>query len=312
MAELVSHKSSAPYSREPLASLYNAVNITSSGITLGKSALNPSSTSAKRPHAAVDDSPEEIEDDDARLFFMTDSCDQIRTKINSFINNGGMKVGEFQRAIGVTASSYGNFMKKRGRDAGEQSVVYSAANAFFRKRELEGQKMPRKKAKKDTDANGKEIGKDLDYDVSDIYLDGEDEGNVEIYDTCDEIRRKIAAHLRAPGITQAAFCRAISAQFPATEGKMLSAAQLQAFQRKKGPLDGNSSGVFYGAYVFFEKLRIKQGKKKSKARLEMEEVWKGDGGVSRELQRGGYLCMRGEEVVQDQYGKVSVVRGRGW
>ncbi|MCJ1438420.1 hypothetical protein MMC27_007808 [Xylographa pallens] len=243
---------------------------------------------------------------------MTDSCDQIRTKINTFINNGGMKVGEFQRAIGVTSSSYGNFMKKHGRDAGEQSSVYSAANAFFRMRELEGHKMPRKKAKKETDADGKETGKNLDYDVSDIHLEGGDEGEVAIYDTCDDIRRKIAAHLRAPGITQAGFCRALSAQFPASDGRKLSSAQLQAFQRKKGPVEGNSSGVFYAAYVFFEKLRIKQGKKKSKARLEMEEVWGDEGGVDRELQRGGYLVMRGEEVVQDRYGKVSFVRGRDW
>ena len=223
-----------------------------------------------------------------------------------------MKVGEFQRAIGVTASSYKNFMKKRGHNAGEQSSVYIAANAFFHKRELEGHKMPRKKAKKDTDTDGKETGKNLDYDVSDIHLEGEDEGEVEIYDTCNEVRRKIAAHLRAPGITQAGFCRAMSAQFPESEEKKISSAQLQAFQRKKCPTEGNSSGVFYGAYVFFEKLRVKQGKKKSKARLEMEEVWGDDGGVSRELQRGGYIVMKGSEAVQDRYGKVSVVRGRGW
>ena len=203
-------------------------------------------------------------------------------------------------------------MKKCGRDAGAGSTVYSAATLFFRKRELQGKKMPRKKAKKETTVDGKETGKILDYDVSDIHLEGEDEEEVEIYDTCDEIRRKIAAHLRAPGITQAGFCRALSAQFPESDGRKLSSAQLQAFQRKKGPMEGNSSGVFYAAYVFFEKLRIKEGKKKSKARLEMEEVWGNNGGVRRDLQRGGYLVMKGDDVVQDKYGKVSIVRGNRW
>ncbi|MCJ1287049.1 hypothetical protein MMC26_006396 [Xylographa opegraphella] len=141
----------------------------------------------------ADDSAEEIEDDD--IYPITDSCDQIRTKINTFINNGGMKVGEFQRAIGVTSTSYGNFMKKRGPYAGEGSIVYSAANTFFRKRELQGEKIPRKKAKKATNVDGKETGKNFDYDVSNIHFKGEDEGAVQIYDTCDEIRRKIAAHL---------------------------------------------------------------------------------------------------------------------
>lgn len=56
---------------------------------------------------------------------------------------------------------------------------------------------------------------------------------------------------------------------------------MQAFRGKKGPDAGNTSSVFYGAYVFFEKMRIKQNKPKSEKRKEMEEVW-GPGGFDIE------------------------------
>lgn len=52
---------------------------------------------------------------------------------------------------------------------------------------------------------------------------------------------------------------------------------MQSFRGKKGPDAGNTSSVFYSAYVFFEKIRIKQGKPKSQKRKEMEEVWGPDG-----------------------------------
>lgn len=46
----------------------------------------------------------------------------------------------------------------------------------------------------------------------------------------------------------------------------------------KGPDTGNTSCVFYAAYVFFEKLRIVESKPKSKHREEMESIWGGKGG----------------------------------
>jgi hypothetical protein len=38
--------------------------------------------------------------------------------------------------------------------------------------------------------------------------------------------------------------------------------------------------VFYAAYVFFEKVRLAEGKPKSKHRVEMEEIWGGKGGFN--------------------------------
>jgi hypothetical protein len=99
--------------------------------------------------------------------------------------------------------------------------------------------------------------------------------------------------------------------------------------------------VFYAAYVFFEKLRLAEGKQKSKHRLEMEEIWGGKGGfnITRGHSRGyvvfslfslpfvirclpctsfefddcgdnRYLVMGTDRPVQDQYGRVTIVRGR--
>jgi hypothetical protein len=56
----------------------------------------------------------------------------------------------------------------------------------------------------------------------------------------------------------------------------------------KGALTGASSSVFYGAYVFFEKIRLAEGKPKTQHRLDMEAFWNDKGGVSRENDRGGY------------------------
>jgi hypothetical protein len=54
--------------------------------------------------------------------------------------------------------------------------------------------------------------------------------------------------------------------------------KLSVFRGKKGYDSGNTSDAFYNLYIFFEKLRIKAGKEKSKDRVKMEELW-GPSGV---------------------------------
>jgi hypothetical protein len=234
-----------------------------------------------------------------------------------------MKAAEFQRLIDVSAGSYQGFMKLDGISSGTLTKTYKNAFRFFRKRELQGLEMPAKKPKTDdpkekkkvealakTMANAKNLDPSDPYDVSEILLEDE-EGEVEIYETCDSLRRIINAHLRQNGVTQASFLRHVSKQF-GNEPRTISSAQLASFMKKKGPLDGNSSGVFYGAYVYLEKLRIKQKKPKSKFRLEMEDVWEDYGGVEREQQRGMYICPAGSSVYMDKYGKVGVCGSYGW
>ena len=68
--------------------------------------------------------------------------------------------------------------------------------------------MPRKKIKKSDDTNKVE--------PSGIHLNGEEEGYVEVYETCDEVGRKIAAHLRHP--------KHLPSGFPARGVENISAA----------------------------------------------------------------------------------------
>ena len=71
-------------------------------------------------------------------------------------------------------------MKQNGPTAGMGSDTYHGAYRLFKKRELQGIKMPRKKVK-NADA-------DKNYDLSDIHVEGKETGNMEVYDTGDEVR----------------------------------------------------------------------------------------------------------------------------
>ncbi len=144
------------------------------------------------------------------------------------------------------------------------------------------------------------------YDVTGILLDGEEEGEVEIYETCDSMRALVAAHLAKDDVAQASFLREVSKCFGDNPKKM-SAAQMKAFMGKDGPHSGSSSAFFYGAYVYFEKLRIKNGEEKSEFREEMEESWEDR---PFETQRGfprkgnqNYIVCREDELYEDEYGR---------
>ena len=77
------------------------------------------------------------------------NANQVRTRIRSYVNSGEMKVGEFQSKLGVSSKGYNDFMKQSGPMKGTGSDTYYAAFEFFKKRELVGVKMPRKKVKTD-------------------------------------------------------------------------------------------------------------------------------------------------------------------
>jgi hypothetical protein len=89
------------------------------------------------------------------------------------------------------------------------------------------------------------------------------------FSSCDEIRKKVNQYLQTPGVTQASFLKDIAIQVG--EGINIQGKQLTDFRTKKGPDAGNTSRVYYGSYVFFEKLRLRDDKPKSKHRLEMEK-----------------------------------------
>lgn len=135
-----------------------------------------------------------------------------------------------------------------------------------------------------------------------IQLDGEATQSVPVYETCDMIRRKIDSYLRQTGLSNAAFCRALA------EATLIrvSGTQLSSFRSKKGYDSGNTSNVFYACYVYFEKLRIKEGKPKSKDRLKMEELWAKEGGfnVVTAGHNKALTMMGGEKYTVNKYGQV--------
>jgi hypothetical protein len=211
-----------------------------------------------------------------------------------------MKIGAFCDAIGVSNRSYNMFLKESGKFKGAGSATYQNAAIFFKKRELQGLKPPKAKKAKTSAAD---LSK---YDVSDIYLDGEDTCEVPVYDTCDGARKKMRALIRKGDLSQAALAREMSKSFP--DDRTVNTGSVTAFLAKKGPNAGNTMAIFYAAYVFFEKLRIKEGKPKDAFRLEMERLWGREGfDITRPSHRGLW-CGPGDVPYVNEYGRVHIQR----
>lgn len=75
------------------------------------------------------------------------------------------------------------------------------------------------------------------------------------------------------GVTQAALCRSVGEQY--NPPRKVGAAQLSTFRKRKEVDQGNTCVVYYGAYVYFEKLRLKQ----SKPKTSIGRKWKGFGHI---------------------------------
>ncbi|KAF7340072.1 Calcineurin is a calcium-dependent protein [Mycena venus] len=205
-------------------------------------------------------------------------------------------------------------------------LLTDPANLAFMKKELEKEKQKEKalapitnnQKKRKTDASDsstskKKAKKNAADDAAkdnlfSIVLPGDEDGTVELYDSCDELRRKINALLRTGTITKAAFLRDISRAAYANASNIQS-KQLTDFLSKKGATSGSTSRVCYASYVYFEKKRIAEGKTKSKHRLDMEDRWEGEGGLPREREHK-YICGVDQEIVQDALGSVRAVPSR--
>ena len=108
----------------------------------------------------------------------------VRGMINRFLDSGAMKKGAFADALGVSGNSLRSFLTSSGMK-GAQSATYTEALRFFKQREDAGIKEVKKAKAKPAAATTTAAT----IDISGITLDGELEGNVEVYDTCDEIRK---------------------------------------------------------------------------------------------------------------------------
>ncbi|KAK5055996.1 hypothetical protein LTR84_012547 [Exophiala bonariae] len=238
-------------------------------------------------------------------------------EIRTFINNGDMKVEEFQNKLGVSAASYRAFMNASAPSNGMQSDTFISACFFFKKREIAGLKMPRaKKAKTSDGATTKKVSAaekdktDDKYDVSGITLDHEDKLPVPIYDTCDDLRTKINQYMQGnANSTNAGFVRIINAAaFPvnATKPTIATPAQMSTFLKGSGPVKGAGSPVFYVAYVFSRNCASANGKPKTKKREELEKVGK-NSGMDREDFTNRPIFARADEVPYiNSYGQLQI------
>ncbi|KAF9880827.1 hypothetical protein CkaCkLH20_01869 [Colletotrichum karsti] len=150
-------------------------------------------------------------------------------------------------------------------------------------------------------------------DLSGIHLPGDESMSVPVYDTCSTVRTKINALLKKDGVTKAGFLRAcVKAAYGAESTHKTAPSLLANFLAKKGPTGGNTSSVFYAAYVFFEKLRIRDGKAKTKTREEMEATWGAEGFDREHDASRGVWCHASEAATVDKHGKLHIVpRGGG-
>ncbi|KAL0575548.1 hypothetical protein V5O48_006422 [Marasmius crinis-equi] len=148
-------------------------------------------------------------------------------------------------------------------------------------------------------------------DLFSVSLEGEEERQVEIYDSCDEIRRKIIEHLEITECTKAAFLRDIAraGYGHITPQIKIQSKQLSDFLDKEGATAGSTSRVFYGSYVYFEKKRIAEGQPKSDHRLDMEDEWEVEGGLPRERPHS-YVCLADSVLVETEMGRVRSMPGR--
>lgn len=237
------------------------------------------------------------------------SCEAVRARINKLIEAGIMNKTEFAKAIGCRGTgTLSSFMNKTGRRGGSQSSVWYMAFAWFKQREVAGLKMPDVTKRQKLDADrvvaaavaapatasppvrptipGRSVtmaeirAAAAPAVVANIFLPGEEDGTVYVFDSCDEVRRKINAHLLRPGVTQAGFCRELTAQMPPGTKAILT-AQLATFRGKQGAIAGAKTNTFYAAYVYFEKVRLVRKEPKTEHRLGMEIAW--DHGMNRDV-----------------------------
>lgn len=83
-------------------------------------------------------------------------------------------------------------------------------------------------------------------DISSVHLDGQEHDDVPVYDTCDEIRKKITTHIGKQGITKAQFCRDLRAQLQSANAPAnIKGSQLDRFRSNKGATAGCTSSVYY-------------------------------------------------------------------
>ncbi|KAJ7062809.1 hypothetical protein C8F01DRAFT_1135311, partial [Mycena amicta] len=120
-----------------------------------------------------------------------------------------------------------------------------------------------KKARADT-AAGSSSGKSKAKDVvawQDVELGTNSDGTVPVFDYPGEVRRKIRILLGTPGFKVTPWLKEIGGINSNSYGR---------FMKEKDKTAGAANGTYYAAYVYFERVRIAEGKKKTAGRQQNE------------------------------------------
>ncbi|KII93199.1 hypothetical protein PLICRDRAFT_170979 [Plicaturopsis crispa FD-325 SS-3] len=96
---------------------------------------------------------------------------------------------------------------------------------------------------------------------TEVKLDGEDEDAVPVYDDCNEVRRKIRLLQKEPNWKVTHWLKEIGG---------INNNSYSRFMKETGPDGGASNGTYKAAYIYFEKVRIAEGKKKTAKRSRNE------------------------------------------
>jgi len=140
-------------------------------------------------------------------------------------------------------------MKLKGANSGSDNGTYYGALEFFKKREAE-QKVAKaeavkenRKRKRDEAESGNEnasapspnplLNDETIQKIQEIVLESEN-----VYDDCDEVRRKLSLLIQSPGMTQTRACKLIDCNSNA----------LNKFLSKKGSNEGNWIAIFISCY----------------------------------------------------------------
>lgn len=226
------------------------------------------------------------------------NCDAMRKKINLFLATHEMTQTQFLNDAGICSSSLGRFMKLKGKDNGYQNSTFWQAQHFFQDRgdDLRGQSATGKRSAQEMQATSSAPVKSaFEMTAEDLIppalfkstvalvprsfsrdevnhatntlvtfaqsAETSPEYKPEVFDDCDEIRRKIGVMTQSGVMNATGFAHTIGISTNAAVNKFLM---------KKGADQGAGSTVYPNAYRFFEKLRIAAGTKKSTKRLSAE------------------------------------------
>lgn len=130
--------------------------------------------------------------------------------------------------------------------------------------------------------------------------------------SCDKICRKINQYLSRAEMPKAAFGREAGKLFGGGEEKKIRGSSVTQFLAKRVSMAGNTTSVYYGACVFFDKIRVRDGKLMTEHRETMEDIWDGcyphfwrkeGGNCSKVIDRMEYITFAGRPgLYQDKFG----------